>query len=60
MVPLPDQPGSNIPDHEWVSPACLHRRHDACELGCPMCGSECLCCCHRWAIPVNGHSIGHP
>lgn len=44
-------------EHEWVSPACIHRRHSACELGCPLCNSECLCVCHRWKIPIHGQPI---
>lgn len=46
-------------EHEWVSPACVHRCHDACELGCPMCNSECLCACHRWAISMPGQPNEH-
>lgn len=39
---------------EYVSPACTHRQHDACDDGCRYCGSLCLCVCHRWRVPIYG------
>lgn len=42
-------------EHDYVSPACVHRSHDACNDGCPMCNSMCLCVCHRLRIPMHGY-----
>lgn len=52
-----EQTAADLDFHEWVSPACIHRRHEACELGCPLCNCECLCVCHRWEIPMHGQPI---
>jgi hypothetical protein len=38
--------------HEYVDPACTHRRHDVCEGGCRFCASACLCVCHTWRVSM--------
>jgi hypothetical protein len=58
-LPQPHMGGDiDFHEHDWVSPACVHRRHDVCPLSCPMCNSECLCVCHRWSLPIHGQPIG--
>lgn len=49
--------GSSLPDHDWVSPACIHRQHEKCEADCPICGQVCMCVCHRWLIPIQGQPV---
>jgi hypothetical protein len=43
-----------VPEHEFVSPACVHRLHEECELLCPVCNNACLCICHTWRLPIVG------
>lgn len=45
------------PEHEWVSPQCVHRLHDACHDPCPVCDSPCLCVCHRIRVPIHGYPV---
>jgi hypothetical protein len=38
--------------HYYISAACQHDQHEQCDLGCQLCGAECLCLCHRAADEV--------
>lgn len=33
-------------EHQYLSTACLHGRHDDCRLTCKWCPAPCLCDCH--------------
>jgi len=33
--------------HLYVSTYCQHAQHERCRLRCKVCGTDCLCPCHR-------------
>lgn len=34
-------------DHDYLSTACHHKRHDQCRKTCKFCEVECCCECHE-------------
>lgn len=49
-----DRPGVT---HDFVSAACFHDRHTACEGACWYCAEPCACGCHAPAIGVPGYTV---